>query len=87
MLRTLVAAAGSRITIMPGAGVRSTNVLELAEFTVARAFHSSARSSHPSSMEYINPAMDEDLVSIGIDAGEVLALRRMLDTYDKGQLP
>ena len=33
MLRSLVDAAGDRITIMPGSGVRSGNVLELAKFT------------------------------------------------------
>jgi copper homeostasis protein len=87
MLQTLVAAAGNRITIMPGSGVRSTNVLDLAKFSGAKAFHSSARSSNPSSMEYINPAMDEDLISIGIDANEVLELRRILDAYAKVQLP
>ena len=87
MLRKLVAAAGNRITIMPGSGVRSGNVLELAKFTGAKAFHSSARSTHPSTMEYLNPAMVEDLVSIGIDASEVLELRRILDAYEKAQLP
>jgi len=87
MLRTLVAAAGNRITIMPGSGVRSTNVLELANFTAAKAFHSSARSSHPSSMDYTNPAMDEELVAISIDANEVLELRRILDACEKGQVP
>ena len=87
MLRQLVAAAGDRITIMPGSGVRSNNVVELATFTGANAFHSSARSSHPSSMNYINPAMDEELVSIGIDANEVLELRRLLDMHAMGQLP
>jgi len=87
MLRQLVAAADDRITIMPGSGVRSNNVVELATFTGANAFHSSARSSHPSSMNYINPAMDEELVSIGIDANEVLELRRLLDMHAMGQLP
>ena len=87
MLRTLVEVAGNRIMIMPGSGVRSTNILELAKFTGARAFHSSARSSHPSSMDYINPAMDEELVSIGVDANEVRALRRILDACEKDQLP
>lgn len=80
MLRALVQAAGDRITIMPGSGVRSTNILDLARFTGATAFHSSARSAHPSSMEFVNPAMEEDLTSIGIDAGEVAELRRILDT-------
>lgn len=80
MLRTLVLAAGDRITIMPGSGVRSANVLELARCTGARAFHSSARASYPSTMEYTNPAMAEDLSAISIDAGEVAELRRLLDS-------
>ena len=87
MLRALVEAAGNRITIMPGSGVRSGNVLELAEFTGARAFHSSARSSHPTTMEYINSSMDEDLASVSIDAEEVSELRRLLDVYAESQLP
>lgn len=80
MLRTLVERAGDRITIMPGSGVRSSNVAELAKFTGARAFHSSARSTHPSAMEYTNPAMAERLESVSIDPDEVIELRRILDT-------
>lgn len=79
MLRTLVRSAGPRITIMPGSGVRSANVARLAEFTGARAFHSSARVLRGSAMTYTNPDMDEDLDSISIDAGEVAALRRAVD--------
>ncbi len=79
MLKTLVDAAGDRIMIMPGSGVRSANVVELAEHTGARAFHSSARTVHPSAMDFTNPAMAEDLSSIGIDADEVGELRRLLD--------
>lgn len=80
MLRTLVEKAGDRITIMPGSGVRSSNVAELAMFTGATAFHSSARSIHPSAMEYTNPAMDERLESVSIDPDEVIELRRILDS-------
>lgn len=79
MLKTLVDAAADRITIMPGSGVRSTNIVELAQHTGARAFHSSARTVHPSVMDFTNPAMAEDLSSVGIDADEVRALRRLLD--------
>ena len=79
MLKTLVEASGDRITIMPGSGVRSTNVRELAAFTGARAFHSSARSTKPSAMGYRNPAMMEELDSVTIDADEVSALRQLLD--------
>ena len=80
MLRTLVQQAGNRITIMPGSGVRSTNLGELAKFTGARAFHSSARSVLRSAMEYVNPDMAEDLEQISIDPDEVTALRRILDS-------
>ena len=87
MLRALVDAAADRITIMPGSGVRSTNVLELAQFTGAKAFHSSARAMLPSSMDYINPAMAEELNSISIDPDEVLELRRILDASAEHQVP
>lgn len=79
MLRTLVDAAGDRITIMPGSGVRSTNILELAKFTGATAFHSSARATQASSMDYVNPAMAEELTAVTIDPDEVSELRRLLD--------
>lgn len=79
MLKTLVEATAGRISIMPGSGVRSTNVVELAKHTGARAFHSSARTVLPSAMDFTNPAMAEDLSSISIDAGEVRALRELLD--------
>jgi copper homeostasis protein len=75
MLRTLVDAAGDRITIMPGAGVRATT-----------AFHSSARATQPSTMDFTNPAMAEELNSVTIDPDEVLELRRILDAHAKGQL-
>lgn len=79
MLRTLVETAGGRIAIMPGSGVRSANVGELAKFTGAKAFHSSARSARASAMEFVNPDMNEELQSITIDPDEVMALRRILD--------
>lgn len=81
MLRALVEAAGDSVTIMPGAGVRSTNILEIATFTGASAFHSSARSERASSMAYVNAAMDEDLRSVSIDPDEVAKLRRILDGH------
>ena len=86
MLRTLVEAAESRIMIMPGSGVRSSNILALAKFTDAKAFHSSARSVHASSMRYRNPDMDEELNSVSIDPHEVAELRRILDGYPQAPL-
>ncbi|NBP84974.1 MAG: copper homeostasis protein CutC [Mycobacteriaceae bacterium] len=78
-LRTLVSAAGDRIAIMPGAGVRSDNIAELARITGATAFHSSARSKRASQMSYVNPAMGEELFSVSIDPVEVRMLREKLD--------
>ena len=84
LLRKLVTAAGDRITIMPGSGVRSANVLELAKHTGARAFHSSARKARPTAMRYTNPAMAENLESVTIDPDEVARLRQALDAYAGG---
>lgn len=84
MLRALVEAAGDRITIMPGSGVRAANIVELAEFTGATAFHSSARSDCASAMDYINPAMAEELSCTRLDAGEVADMRRRLDVCADG---
>lgn len=79
MLRTLVGAAGDKVVIMPGSGVRSTNIEGLARFTGARAFHSSARKVLPSRMAYTNPAMEEGSTSVSIDPDEVAKLRSVLD--------
>lgn len=78
-LRALVEAAGGRIAIMPGSGVRSDNAAELARYTGARAFHSSARKTLPSGMAYTNPEMAENLTATSIDPDEVAGLRRVLD--------
>jgi copper homeostasis protein len=40
-LAKLVAQAGTRIIVMPGGGVRSTNIAELAKVTGAKEYHSS----------------------------------------------
>jgi len=39
-IRMLVAAAGERVTIIPGAGIQGGNILQLAAATRAREFHS-----------------------------------------------
>ena len=64
------------------------NVLELARFTGATAFHSSARSSHPINNEVHQPRRwMKTLRPISIDAEEVSELRRLLDLYEQAQLP
>lgn len=60
LINELVRQADDRIVIMPGSGVRSTNIITLAEKTDAAEFHTSARIRVGSTMEYANTAMHEE---------------------------
>lgn len=55
MLERLVLAAGERISIMPGCGIRENNIAEIAKRTGAKEFHFSAREKKESSMQFRNP--------------------------------
>lgn len=81
MLTQLVAHAGERITIMPGSGVRSNNIIQLAETTGAKAFHSSARKNISSEMDYHNQGMNESLNQVTVDAEEVQNIKKKLDQF------
>lgn len=70
-IAALVKQADDRIIIMPGSGVRSGNIIELAKKTGATEFHTSARINTKSKMSYINKAMNEDLIHVSVDAEEV----------------
>lgn len=81
VLRTLVTQADGRIKIMPGSGVRSNNIVQLAKDTGAICFHSSARKSLDSQMQYLNSNMKENLVQVSLDANEVSLLKNNLATH------
>lgn len=59
-LRGLVAQAGSRIVVMPGAGIDVHNIVRLRQITGAREFHASAKRALPSSMRH-RPAVALDM--------------------------
>jgi copper homeostasis protein len=59
LLRKLVEQAGDRIIIMPGAGVKSTNIARLQAETGATQFHSSARIVAPNPVTYINKEVSD----------------------------
>ncbi len=80
LLRELVKLAGDRISIMPGSGVRSSNIKELAAYTGAHEFHSSARKEKHSAMSFINSEMEELLTSTILDGQEVRNMRTILNT-------
>lgn len=59
LLRDLVRQADERIVIMPGSGIRAANIREIALYTGAREFHTSARIRTGSDAR-ANPLLDED---------------------------
>lgn len=71
LINELVRQADERIVIMPGSGVRSSNIAALAEKTDASEFHTSARILAASTMEYVNDAMGDDASYVRVDRQEV----------------
>lgn len=80
LLGQLVEAAGSRIIIMPGSGVRPGNIKQLAVQTGAVEFHASLRRTISSRMDYQQPAFIEtdDYILPAIEEEDVRALRKAL---------
>lgn len=77
----LIKQANDRIIIMPGSGVRSNNIQELAEKTGAVEFHSSARIFVNSKMTFINEDMKEKMVSVSVDEQEVKKMSTSLQAF------
>jgi len=59
LIDQLVREADDRIVIMPGSGIRSGNIVSLAEKTGASEFHTSARLLKVSATDYVNAQMKE----------------------------
>ncbi len=81
LLNELVRQSNDRISIMPGSGVRSSNIITLAKETGATEFHSSARITVPSAMEYTNQYMQESLSTIVADEQEIISMKTLLTDY------
>jgi copper homeostasis protein len=71
LIRDLILQADGRIQIMPGSGVRASNITDLKNETGATQFHSSARIFKKSSMVYVQPFMTEDLSTVMADRQEI----------------
>jgi len=80
MIAKLVKQADGRIIIMPGSGVRADNIKMIAEKTGAKEFHSSARTSIESSMNYQNEKMNETLFQVALDKEEARNIFRQLSS-------
>lgn len=80
LLGRLVQLAAGRIIIMPGAGVKSTNLERLIRETNATEFHASARIIAHNPVEYINRNVSDYGDVYVADAQEVAALVYLLHT-------
>jgi copper homeostasis protein len=81
VLQQLVRQSAGRISIMPGAGVRSDNLAQLIEATGATEFHASARVAIPNPMTHHNPLVTDAGGMYVADREELLRMIRVLDTY------
>ena len=80
-INELVRQADERIIIMPGSGVRSNNIIDIAKQTGAVEFHSSASKLMASNMEYHNPNLKENLQVTGADPDEIIQMKELLGEY------
>ena len=86
LINELIRQADHRIIIMPGSGVRSSNMPALMKDTGACEFHTSARSRIASAMQYVNTSMGEDQSVVRADRQEIEKILRQLTTAG-GRLP
>ena len=82
-IAALIKQADDRIIIMPGSGVRSSNIIEIAEKTGAVEFHTSARMMVESKMNFNSPAMKENLKSVSVNEAEIKLTLQALQTLSK----
>ena len=75
--------AAKRIIIMPGSGLNSKNVGEIAGKTGAQEFHTAARIKHTDELVFSPPSMNESLSFISVDQEEVRLIREALDSLGK----
>ncbi len=78
LLGKLVKQAAGRISIMPGAGVKSSNLKKLIEESNALEYHSSARAVAPNLLTYINKEVSDYGNVYIADEGEVRAMVEVL---------
>jgi len=74
LLAQLMQQAGDRIIIMPGAGVKSSNIAQLQAACGATEFHSSARVVAPNPVSYINKEVSDYGNVFIADKNEVQAM-------------
>ena len=81
LIKKLIHHTDHRIIIMPGSGIRSNNIAELASYTGAVELHSSARKTITSEMKFVNTGMQETLQNMSVDEDEISAMKMALNSF------
>ncbi len=84
LIAELLQRADGRISIMPGSGLRSFNVIEVAKATGAVEFHTSASVLASTKMDFVAEAMDEELKTVMVDGDEVKKITDLLKRHRPG---
>lgn len=78
ILARLVQQAGSRIRVMPGAGINSRNLATLRQECGAREYHASARKVAPNPLTYVNTQVSDYGSVYVADEDEVIRMVEIL---------
>lgn len=81
LIKQLIQQADNRIIILPGGGLRSSNVGELKTFTGANEFHTSAKKIVHSNMQFINQNMKDETDQISVDVKEIKKINLLLNHF------
>lgn len=79
LIKELIIHANNQIIIMPGSGIRSENIEEIALKSGATEFHSSARIFIDSKMTFKSSSMKESMKNIQLDENEVRLMKDKLN--------
>ena len=80
LLGKLIVQSAGRITIMPGAGVKSSNLTQLILESGAHEYHASAKKVLPNPMNFINPGVNDYGQAYVADENELRAIMTILNS-------
>lgn len=83
LIKLLIEKAEDRIVIMPGSGINSSNIAEIAEVTWATEFHSSASTVVNKKFIYQNSLKDSDQGYTTVDPEEVKNMKKQLAAFHR----
>jgi copper homeostasis protein len=82
LLGELIRQANGRISVMPGAGIKSSNIEQLHKACNANEYHASARKVAPNPLTYINTSVSDYGNVYIADENEVRAIVEILERHE-----